>query len=50
MHMGRPIATQAQSAFTDGMSAGLLWGAGVAIVAAVVAFAALKNDRRPVAS
>lgn len=50
MHMGRPIATQAQSAFTDGMSAGLLWGAGVAIVAAVAAFAALKNNRRPVAS
>lgn len=45
MHMGRPIATQAQSAFTDGMSSGLWWGAGVAIVAAVAAFVALRNDR-----
>ena len=45
MHMGRPIVTQAQSAFTDGMSSGLWWGAGVAIVAAVVAFVALRNDR-----
>ncbi|PWJ26396.1 EmrB/QacA subfamily drug resistance transporter [Branchiibius hedensis] len=46
MHMGRPIATQAQSAFTDGMSAALLWGAGLVTAAAVAAFVTLRGRHR----
>ena len=44
MHMGDPIAAQAQSAFSSGMSAGLWWGAGVAVVAAVAAFVTLRSS------
>jgi EmrB/QacA subfamily drug resistance transporter len=36
MHMGGQAAAQAPSAFTDGMSTALLWGAGLVAVASLV--------------